>query len=204
MDALLARAPRFRADFFQREAELMQRLARAGQSPEAMFVACSDSRVVPELIIGAKPGDLFVARNMGNVIPPFGTIDAGVGAVIEYAIRHLRVRHIILCGHLDCGAVRLLDGPLDMAREPALARWLEWIRPAQAHVDAQNLADPAERHSRIVRTNVLFQLANLQSYDPIRRALKAGELELHGWVFDIETGRVWWYDPSRDDFRLQE
>jgi carbonic anhydrase len=201
---LLAQAPRFRAEFFQREGELMQRLARDGQAPEAMFVACSDSRVVPESVTGAKPGDLFVLRNVGNVIPPFGTSDAGVGAVIEYAIRHLPVRHVVLCGHLDCGAVRLLDGSLDMAREPALAQWLEWIRPAQAHVDAQNLTDPAERHRAIVRTNVKFQLANLQSYDSIRRALKADELELHGWVFDIETGRVWSYDPGEDLFRLVE
>jgi carbonic anhydrase len=201
---LLAQAPRFRAEFFQREGELMQRLARDGQAPEAMFVACSDSRVVPEFVTGARPGDLFVLRNVGNVIPPFGTSDAGVGAVIEYAIRHLPVRHVVLCGHLDCGAVRLLDGSLDMAREPALAQWLEWIRPAQAHVDAQNLTDPAERHRAIVRTNVKFQLANLQSYDSIRRALKADELELHGWVFDIETGRVWSYDPGEDLFRLVE
>lgn len=204
MADLLARASHFRADFFQREGELMRRLAREGQSPETLFVACSDSRVVPEFITGAQPGDLFVLRNVSNVIPPYGTIDAGVGAVIEYAIRHLCVRHIVLCGHLDCGAIKLLDNPLDMAREPALSRWLEWVRPAQAHVDALNIADPAERHSTIVRTNVLFQLANLQSYDPIRKALKANELELHGWVFDIETGRVWSYEPSGDTFRLLE
>ncbi len=204
MSDLLARAPRFRADFFQREGELMRRLAHEGQSPQTLFVACSDSRVVPEFITGAQPGELFVLRNVGNVIPPYGTIDAGVGAVIEYAVRHLRVRHVVLCGHLDCRAIRLLDDPLDMAREPALSRWLEWVRPAKAHVDALNIADPVERHGTIVRKNVLFQLANLQSYDPIRKALKANELELHGWVFDIETGRVWSYEPSGDTFRLLE
>lgn len=202
MADLLARAPQLRVDFFQRESELMQRLAWEGQSPEILFVGCSDSRVVPEFVTGARPGDLFVLRNVGNVIPPFGTGEAGVAAVIEYAIRHLPVRHVVLCGHLDCGAVRLLDSPLDMVREPALARWLEWIRPAQAHVDAQNLTDPAERHRAIVGTNVKFQLANLQTYDPVRRALKADELDLHGWVFDIETGRVWSYDPGEDLFRL--
>lgn len=204
MSDLMSGAPAFRADFYEREGDLMRSLAREGQCPGALFVSCSDSRVVPELIMGAKPGDLFVLRNIGNVVPPAGTLDASVGAVVECAVRHLAVAHVILCGHLDCVAIRLLDSPLDMAREPALARWLEWVRPAQTQVDAQNIVDPAERHVRIVQTNVLRQLSNLEGYDTVREAVKASRLQLHGWVFDIETGQVWSHDPASDVFRLLE
>jgi carbonic anhydrase len=167
-----------------------------------MFITCSDSRVVPEFIVGARPGDMFVLRNVANVIPPFGTGESAVGAAIEHAIRHLHVSHLIICGHLDCGGIRSLDVQLDMAAEPSTVRWLEWARPAQTHVDASNVSDPEERHRRIVQANVLLQLANLLTYDCVTKALKADELELHGWVFDIGSGDVWAYSPVSETFEL--
>jgi carbonic anhydrase len=202
MSDLLSEAPRFRVDYFQREAELMGRLAREGQTPGTMMITCSDSRVVPELIMGAKPGELFVLRLVANVVPPFGTGEVAVGAALEYAVRLLGVSHLILCGHLDCGGIRALDEGIDMAAEPNTHRWLAWARPAQTHIDAHNISDPDERHRRIVETNVLFQLANLQTYDPVREALAADRLELHGWVFDIGSGKVWSYDPASEVFAL--
>ncbi len=204
MPGLMDSAPQFRSDYYEREGDRMRDLAHHGQRPQHLFVSCSDSRVVPELVMGAKPGDLFVLRNIGNIIPPPGTIDTGVGAVLEYGVRHLGVHEVILCGHLDCAAIRLLDVHLDMAREPYLVRCLEWARPAQTQVDAQNVEDPAERHARIVRANVVCQLANLVEYGAVREALRAGRLSVHGWVYDILTGQVWSYDASGGHSQLMK
>ena len=192
--------PTSRTDFFELDRELMQRLARDGQAPGTMFVTCSDSRVVPEFLAGARPGDLFVQRNVANIVPPFGAGEVAVGAALEYAILRLRVSNLVVCGHLDCTGIRSLDQRPDMAAEPNLVRWLEWARPAQTSVDALNVTDPEKRHARIVEANVLLQLANLQSYNAVRKALQADRLELYGWVYEIGTGRIRSYDPSSGTF----
>lgn len=127
--------PTLRTDFFELDQELMQRLARDGQAPRSMVIACSDSRVVPEFLAGARPGDLFVLRNVANVVPPFGAGEAVVGAAVEYAVLRLGVAHLVVCGHLDCTGIRCLDQQPDMAAEPNLVRWLEWTRPAQSSVN---------------------------------------------------------------------
>ncbi len=176
-------------------AELLAALSSQGQFPDAMFIGCSDSRVVPERLMGANPGDLFVLRDVANLVPPFGTGGDAVGAVIEYAVLHLHVKHIIICGHTDCGGIKALDGHVDYAGEPHTARWLELARPAQTQVDAQGV-DPERRHRAVVEQNVLNQLANLQTYDPVRRALEADELELHGWVYDLSDGRISYWDAA--------
>lgn len=200
-DPLLQKSRAMRHDFFEKQADLLQHLAEEGQTPQALFVGCSDSRVTPEQLLGAKPGDLFMLRNIANIIPPYVQTEIGVVSVLEYAVLHLQVPHIIVMGHTDCGGIRGLDADLDMSREPALSRWLALARPAQREVDFQqrDLSD-AERHVAIVERNVVGQLENVQSYPFVREALEADTLELHGWVYYLAEQQVRYYDVEEDAF----
>jgi carbonic anhydrase len=169
--------------------EMFDDLAVHGQSPEVLVIACCDSRVSPELITSAKAGDLFVVRTLGNVVPPFGSGQMGMGAAIEFAVLELRLRHIIVCGHTDCGAIQALNSALDWSRRSHLARWVEHARPAKTIVDARRVPEE-ERHLATVRENVLLQLEHLRSYDPAREGERAGTLTLHAWVYHLETGAI--------------
>lgn len=180
--------------YFLEHLELFDRLATEGQAPEVLFIGCSDSRAAPELLTDAAPGDLFVTRNLGNIVPPFGTGEMDVGAVIEYAVRHLHVKHIVLLGHTGCGGLRALDQPQDWSHEPHIARWIEHARSARTKVEASGLPQE-ERHLAIVRENVLLQLEHLRSYDPVREGERAGSLALHGWVYHLEQGTLQAYNP---------
>jgi carbonic anhydrase len=124
----------------------------------------------------------------------------GVGAVIEYAVRHLHVKHIVILGHTDCGGLKALDQPPDWSREPHLARWIEHARPAKTKVEASGLPEEA-RHLATVRENVLLQLDHLRSYDPVREGERAGTLALHGWVYHLETGAFEGYDSATDTWQ---
>jgi carbonic anhydrase len=188
-----------RRDFFLKHGQLLARLVSEGQSPEIFFIGCDDSRAIPEAITGAGPGDLFVLRNLANVVPPYGMGERAVGATLEYAVRHLEVKHIILCGHTECGGIKALDAYLDPLREPHLASWIEYARPAQTQVDARGV-DPAARHQTIVEQNVLLQLENLRTYDTVRQALETAALTLHGWIYDLSTGRISHWEPSAGRF----
>ena len=193
-DRILAGIGRFQT-YFEENRELFELLAEEGQAPEALFIGCSDSRVAPEWITQCDPGDLFVARSVGNIVPPYGSGQSGIGAVIEFAVQQLGVRHIILCGHTDCGGIQALDQAADWSREPHIARWIEHARPARTQVEASGLPEE-ERHLAAVRANVLIQLENLRSYDPVRTGERAGTLTLHGWVYHLETGRIKAYNPD--------
>jgi carbonic anhydrase len=193
-DRILAGVGRFRANYDEMR-ELFELLANEGQAPQALFIGCSDSRVPPEWITQCDPGDLFVTRNLGNIVPPYGTGQSYIGAVVEYAVLRLSVRHIILCGHTDCGGIRALDQATDWSREPHVARWIEQARPAKTQIEASGLPEE-EWHLATVRANVLLQLENLRSYDPVRTGEKNGALTLHGWVYHLETGIIEAYDSE--------
>ena len=179
--------------------EMLDTLAQKGQSPDAMFIGCSDSRVVSELLTGARPGALFVARVVANIVPPYGTGQNAVGAAVEYAVLHLKVKDLIICRHTDCGGVKALDQPVDMAAEPAIASWIEFARPAQSQIDARGLRGDA-RHQAIVEENVLLQLENLKTYGAVHRALDENRLELHGWVYDLANLQIRYYDVNAGHF----
>lgn len=198
-DPILERSHALRTEFFENERQLLEALANQGQFPDAMFIGCSDSRVVPEALTGARPGDLFVARVVANIVPPYGTGQNAVGAAVEYAVRHLRVKHLIVCGHTDCGGIKALDHPVDMAAEPALSNWIEFARPCQTRVDARGLTGES-RHQAIVEENVLLQLENLKTYAAVQRALDGNRLELHGWVYDLAERQLRYYEPTQDCF----
>ncbi|MCX4739330.1 carbonic anhydrase [Streptomyces antibioticus] len=187
MKALLDRARSFkrRVDF---ESGEYQRLAE-GQYPEALFITCSDSRVIPALITGARPGEIFELRNAGNIVPPHGGQGAsGEAATIEYALEVLGVQDIVVCGHSHCGAMGALKSGDDLSALPGVDAWLQLARPRLAPVLDGDVADP--RLPDVSQLNVVNQLAALRSYPSARRRLDTGRLRLHGWYYEVDTGRV--------------
>jgi carbonic anhydrase len=198
-DTLLEQTQTLRADFFEKEKELIARLAREGQRPKTMLIGCSDSRVVPELLYGARPGDLFVLRNIANIVPPFGTAHESVGAALEYAVNHLKIAHLVICGHTDCGGLKALDGHVDVLAEPALAQWIKFAREAQTRVDRHGI-EPARRHRAIVEQNIVLQIEHAAGYPAVFKALKENRLELHGWLYDMHGPRVHAYNSETKQF----
>jgi carbonic anhydrase len=179
----------------------MRHLAREGQSPLALFVGCSDSRIMPEALLGGRPGDFFMLRNIANIIPPYHQTEIGIVSVLEYAVLALAVPHIIICGHTDCGGIKGLDTHIDISHQPALSRWLDLARPSQRDVDfAMRDLTPAARHLAIVERNVVNQLNNVRSYPFIRQQLESDQLALHGWVYHLESQQFSVYSPENDKF----
>lgn len=201
-DKLLERSAAMRAEFFKRQGELLETLATKGQSPEGLFITCADSRISPSSLFGAKPGDLFMLRNVANIIPPYEQADTSVMAVLEFAVLQLKVPHLIICGHTDCGGIKGLDGPVDETTLPALARWIEFARPAQQLVDRLPPPDEAERHRTIVERNVVQQLINVQSYPFVLAALEANQLNLHGWVYYLRRQMMGSYNSETNSFEM--
>ncbi|MFI0977880.1 carbonic anhydrase [Streptomyces sp. NPDC021093] len=195
MEEIAAGFQRFRREAFPPRAELFQRLATT-HTPNALFIGCSDARVVPELITQREPGELFVIRTAGNLVPPYGQGADGVAASIEYAVNALGVADIIVCGHSACGAMTALATGTDMSGLPATATWLRHADASKALLDAAPTApDTAapgtgDRVTALVRQNVLAQLTNLRTHPSVARALAHHEVTLHGWVYDIGSGRI--------------
>ncbi|MFJ9742610.1 carbonic anhydrase [Streptomyces sp. NPDC101166] len=188
MKALLDRARSFkrRVDF---ESGEYRRLAE-GQYPEALFITCSDSRVIPALITGARPGEIFELRNAGNIVPPHGRPGAsGEAATIEYALEVLGVQDVVVCGHSHCGAMGALKSGDDLSALPGVDAWLQLARPRLASV-LDGAAAAAPSLPDVVQLNVVNQLAVLRGYPAARRRLDEGRLRLHGWYYEVDTGQV--------------
>lgn len=194
-DSLLQRTDLFRTEYFERATDLMLQLANEGQQPQVLFVGCADSRVVPEFIVKARPGDIFVVRTVANIVPAYSVGESAVGAVIEYAVRHLKIAHLVVCGHTDCGGIKALSKRLDTLKEPSLARWLEHARPALQRAESRAAAGQAQQRA-VVEENIWLQLEHAQTYSCVREAVAQNKLELHGWIYDVFTGRVAALKPS--------
>lgn len=192
---------KFQDNLFSSQRELFERLAK-GQTPDALFITCSDSRINPNLITQTEPGELFILRNAGNILPPHGAGVGGEEATIEFATVGLGIKDIIVCGHSHCGAVNALLNP-EAIREsmPALHRWLSHADATQRIVRGkyQELAPDALLNVAI-QENVLVQLENIRTYPAVALGLARGDLKLHGWVYKIETGQVFGYDPNQSQF----
>jgi len=173
-----------------------------GQNPYALFVTCSDSRVDPELLTSSGPGDIFVLRNAGNLIPPYGTGRGGEAATIEYAVSGLGVRCIVVCGHTGCGAMRALLDPASLASLPMTSDWLAHADATRAVVESRypNMTDGNERWLAAVEENVLVQLEHLKTHPSVAGGLAAGTLTLYGWTFDMRQGLVRSFDPHDGHF----
>jgi carbonic anhydrase len=189
---LKAGVRRFRAKVYPEQEEIYRRAASEPQRPHALFVTCADSRIDPELITQSGPGDLFVTRNIGNLVPAYGEMLGGVSAVIEYAVTALKVQHVVVCGHSDCGAMKGLLHPKAVETMPTVQRWL---RNADAALSvARSLAAPDETPSELMRRlteeNVLLQLQHLRTHPSVAGAMAREELTVSGWVYDIGRGEV--------------
>ncbi|GJD64945.1 carbonic anhydrase [Methylobacterium frigidaeris] len=189
----------FRGSVFPGQQRMYERLVRDGQQPKALIIACADSRVSPEHITQAGPGELFVCRNAGNIVPPFSQMNGGVSSAIEYAVVALGVRDVVVCGHSDCGAMKGLMQPGALKDMPNVAAWLRHSHAAdrivcEAYPDD---IDPKDRLRALALENVVVQLAHLRTHPSVAAALARGGLSLHGWFFEIETGTLHAYDGTR-------
>lgn len=194
---LLSGLNRFRKDYFPALADHYRALVDKGQAPTTLFIGCSDSRILPSLLTGAAPGDLFVVRNIGNIVPPYeeGGGHHGVSSAIEYAVLILGVRDIVVCGHSHCGAIRALyDPPAAATRN--IRDWLEIAAPARLPgVLSEELLRRTEERS------IILQLDRLMDFPAVRSRVEAGEIALHGWHYAIEDGTVRIFDIETGTFR---
>jgi carbonic anhydrase len=200
MQKLVAGIHQFQQDSFRPLKGLFEQLAH-GQKPETLFITCSDSRIVPNLLTQSSPGDLFIVRNAGNLVPPHSAISGGEAATIEFAVAGLGVRDIIVCGHSHCGAMKGLLQPELLKELPAMASWLTHaattariVRDNYQHLEGEKLLSAATEE------NVLVQLENLRTLPSVASRLVKGDLHLHGWVYKLESGDVFAYDPKECQF----
>ncbi|MFF0157834.1 carbonic anhydrase [Streptomyces sp. NPDC005263] len=203
MKALLDRARTFTQRVESERGEY--RKLADGQYPEALFITCSDSRVIPALITGARPGEIFELRNAGNIVPSYGRPGAsGEAATIEYALEVLGVQDIVVCGHSHCGAMGALKSGDDLTALPGVDAWLDLARPELAGVltgtSGTSATSPAPSLSDVAQRNVVNQLAAVRTYPIVRQRMEEDRLRLHGWYYEIDTGRVYELD---DDGRFR-
>lgn len=200
MQKLIEGIHQFQSDHFAKQRALFERLA-GGQHPQALFITCSDSRINPNLITSTQPGDLFIVRNAGNIIPPHGAGQSGEEASIEFAVAALGVQDIVLCGHSHCGALKGLLHPESLKELPAVSAWLghaESTRRIMKEKYAERTG--AAQLTTAVEENVLVQLENLRTHPAVASALSRGKVKLHGWVYKFETGQVFAYDAKSGQF----
>src|SRR5688500_8854526 len=200
MQKLIEGFHHFQASIFSSQRELFERLAD-GQYPEALFITCSDSRINPNLITQTNPGDLFILRNAGNIIPAYGAANGGEGATIEFAVAGLGVQDIIVCGHSHCGAMKGILEPDSLRDMPAVSAWLMHAE-ATKRIVREKYGDRTgtELLTTAVEENVLVQLENLRTHPTVAAGIVRGRLKLHAWVYKIETGEVFAFDPERGQF----
>jgi carbonic anhydrase len=201
MQKLIKGIHHFQQTIFDTQKSLFERLA-LGQQPLALFITCSDSRINPNLLTQTQPGELFIMRNAGNIVPPYGASKGGEAGTIEYAVAVLQVKDIIICGHSLCGA---MDGLLHPEQLDGLSAVREWLSHADAtaRIIKENYSHITDRRARLTATveeNVLVQLENVRTHPSVAAAVSRGDLKLHGWTYKFETGQVFTYDPQQGQY----
>ena len=202
MDKIIAGVERFRRHEYPAHRDLFEHLARKQQKPIALFITCADSRVHPNLITQTDPGDLFLIRNAGNIIPPHGSPLGGEAATVEYSLEVLGIRHIIVCGHSQCGAMKAMLEDPHLNDLPAAKAWFQHAEATRRIVRAK-YADlsPEERLVAATEENVLIQMNNLSTHPSVAAHLSAGDLRMYGWYYDIGSGRVLQFDQQSGQFQ---
>ncbi len=191
---------KFQSDVFPDMQDLFDKLDE-GQSPDVLFITCADSRIEPSTITQTKPGDIFVCRNAGNIVPPYSDVADGMSASIEFAVTALKVPHIVICGHSQCGAMAGALAPDGLGSLPHVAQWVQHADGAVDKIKAQTTdGSQPETLSKLIEENVCLQLEHLRTHPSVAARLEAGDLELHGWVYDIKTGGVKVFSAQRDAF----
>jgi carbonic anhydrase len=201
MQKLIDGIRRFQSEIFRVQRERFEYLASKQQQPIALFITCSDSRVDPNLLTQTEPGELFIMRNAGNIVPPYGAASGGEGATIEYAVEVLGIKNVIVCGHSHCGAMNALLNNTKLKDLPAVAGWISHaegtrriMKTKYGHLSGE------EKVLVTVKENVLVQLDNLRSHPAVAVGLARGDLHLYGWVYIIETGEMLSYEPEQGCF----
>lgn len=205
MKKLIRGLGEFKNTYFSTHQDLFIELTQ-GQKPRVLFITCSDSRIVPNLITQAEVGELFIIRNAGNIIPPFGATNGGEGATVEYAIHSLGIEQIIVCGHSHCGAIKGLLKLNELQEEmPLMYNWLKQaeatrrlVKENYSHLQGEDLLEIA------IAENVLTQIENLKTYPVVHSRLYQGKLKIYGWIYNLATGEVMAYDPNSHNYVLPQ
>ncbi|PLY06535.1 MAG: carbonic anhydrase [Arcobacter sp.] len=205
LEKLIEGNENFKNNKFPALEEELLNLVKYGQSPEIMFIGCSDSRVTPDLMLNTKPGDMFILRNVGNFVPPFKHDEDfhGSAAAIEFAIAVLKVKHIIICGHSHCGACKSLYEEIpDNDSFIHIRTWLKLgIKAKERTLKNKKFTTAEEMYRATERNSIRYQLDNLLTYPDVVKQLEAGEVQIHGWYYDIATGAINYYDKENDIFK---
>ena len=196
MKSLLPGLRKFSENVFPEHQPLFESLSQ-GQKPHTLMITCSDSRIDPNLMTQTAPGELFVIRNAGNIVPPYGSSQGGEEAAIEFAIEGLKISHIVICGHSKCGAMAALDDKVDLSTLPSVKRWLGHASATKRRISDLKGDCTAER---VVTENVLVQVDNLKTHPSVSAALRAGRINIYAWVYHFEHGTVSIYDPRNHKF----
>ncbi len=188
----------FQNNYFKTHRDMFEALSHE-QHPRILFITCSDSRINPNLLTQTEPGELFIIRNAGNIIPPYGATNGGEGATIEYAVQHLGIKDIIICGHSDCGAMKGLLKLHGLADEmPLVYDWLKHAEATRRLVKENYKGYEGDALLNVtIEENVITQIENLRTYPVIRAKVHSGQLNLHAWVYKIETGEVFVFSPEQ-------
>ena len=202
MNNVVGRVFGFENTVFAGEADLYGKLANEGQTPKVLIISCSDSRIVPEQIMQARPGELFVIRNAGNIVPPFAQQNGGVTATIEYAVAALGVSDVVICGHSGCGAMGALVNPEGLDKLPSVKAWLTHSHAARSVVEhSYPELDGAAAVRAASLENVVVQIQHLRTHPAVASRIAKGELTLHGWFVDIHTGGILALDGDKGQFQ---
>lgn len=191
---------RFQTEVYPEKKALFEKLSK-GQSPECLFVTCSDSRIETAMITQTDPGELFICRNAGNIVPPHTNHTGGMTASIEFAVAALQIPHIVVCGHTECGAMTGAMNPEGLDGLPHVREWLGYSKAAVDIVSELGKGKTEkERMHMLLEQNVILQLQHLRTHPTVATRLAKGDLKLHGWVYDIKTGEVNAYDEASNKF----
>ncbi|WP_437192063.1 carbonic anhydrase [Planctomicrobium sp. SH527] len=206
MNKLVQGIQQFQSKVFTQQEEMFRELSK-GQAPPALVITCSDSRICPNLLTQSQPGELFVLRTAGNIVPAYGAVQGGEAATVEYAVAALKVQDVIICGHSHCGAMKALLNPESLNQYPSVKSYLHHAEATRRIVE-EHFSDEVCEELRLQHTieqNVLVQMHNLRTHPSVAAALKAGQLRLHGWVYTIETGAITAFSEEESRFMaLQE
>lgn len=203
MRHLIKGVEKFQREVFPAKKEAFQKLAN-GQNPEVLFITCSDSRIDPNLVTQTEPGDLFICRNAGNIVPPHSNQTGGMTASIEFAVAALGVQHIVICGHTDCGAMKGALNPSGLDSLPHVKEWLGHCRSATEVVKERCGKLTSDELEEVTKENVLQQLQHLRTHPAVASKIATGQVMLHGWVYNIEKGDVLCFDDETGKFEYMD
>ncbi|WP_022940640.1 carbonic anhydrase [Psychromonas hadalis] len=205
-DTLIAGYQRFRKGYYQQNKEQLLKLSKEGQSPKIALISCSDSRVDPSVILDCEPGDLFVIRNVANLIPPCEDCNSlhGTSAALEFAVTSLEVESIIVLGHTQCGGIKtLMDTPPSNSTETFIGKWMQQLEGVRNEILAdESITDQASRHSHCEQKGIQHSLQNLMTFPWIKERVEAGTLKLHGWRYDLSSSVLCAMDNATGEFKI--